>query len=262
MSDKSSDSDSIKDLESEPSLTWIWSLTKVVLCSKLSELQITFSESDTINKLRKKLVKHIRSTSSQVNTKTEKVDDLENKDNKSALETNNQNTDTIEYFEEEMANENSTKLEFQVGVDDWETYTERIELYFIATGVTDENKKKAILLTKISKETYKLVRDLCSPAKPKDKKFEELVKILKDHLCPKPVQAIERYNFHKPTQASSEIADYIARLKNLSINCGFDNVSDALRDQLVCGITDEKTKTELFRKENLTFEDAQKIALA
>ncbi|KMQ84553.1 hypothetical protein RF55_17561 [Lasius niger] len=85
------------------------------------------------------------------------------------------------------------KLEFHVGEDDWELYTERLELYFVANDIEDE-KQVAVLLTKISPETYKLVTNLCAPNKPKDKTFNELVKLVKDHLCPKPSEAMESYS--------------------------------------------------------------------
>ncbi|KMQ88530.1 hypothetical protein RF55_11966 [Lasius niger] len=62
-------------------------------------------------------------------------------------------------------NKMSTKLEFQLGRDNWEVFIERLELFFIATDVSIEDKKRAVLLTKVSAETYTLMRDLCAPAK-------------------------------------------------------------------------------------------------
>ena len=52
--------------------------------------------------------------------------------------------------------------------DDWESYTEQLEFYFIANEVQDEKRKKAILLANMCAETFQLLKDLLVPAKPKD----------------------------------------------------------------------------------------------
>lgn len=158
-----------------------------------------------------------------------------------------------------MTENSSTKLEFNIG-DNWETYTERLELYFVANDMKEE-KRAAVLLTKISADTYKLVRDLCAPDKPSAKTFAQLVKLVNDHLNPKPSETMERCKFHQARQSHTEsVAEFAARLKNLSITCNFgNNATTALRDQLVCGLKDHTTKTLLFREENLTFDKAFKL---
>lgn len=58
---------------------------------------------------------------------------------------------------------------------------------------------------------------------------------------------MERCKFHQATQAQTEsIAEFAARLENLSITCNFGDVTVALRDQLVCGMKDHATKSLLF----------------
>ncbi|KAK2578563.1 hypothetical protein KPH14_012210 [Odynerus spinipes] len=157
---------------------------------------------------------------------------------------------------------NSTKLEFRLGQDDWELYTERLELYFIANDVSAE-KQVAVLLTKIGAETNKLIRDLCAPVKPSEKKFADLVILVKNHLNRKPSETMERCKFYQAHQAATEtVADFVARLRNLSINCNFGDVNVALRDQLVCGLKDHATKKALFRDENLAYDSAYRIAVA
>ncbi|XP_071638445.1 uncharacterized protein [Temnothorax longispinosus] len=159
-----------------------------------------------------------------------------------------------------MTSNNVTKLEFHLGKDDWEMYAERLELYFVANDVKEE-KQAAVLLTKISADTYKLVRDLCAPDKPSTKTFKDLVKLINDHLNPKPLETMERCKFHKAQQTETEtVAEFAARLKSLAITCNFGDVSIALRDQFVCGLKDHATKTLLFREDKLTFETAYRLA--
>ncbi|CAB0033671.1 unnamed protein product [Trichogramma brassicae] len=93
--------------------------------------------------------------------------------------------------------------------------------------------------------------------------YNDVVKLITDHLCPKPSEISERYNFYSAKQAISEkVADFVARLKQLSLHCEFTSVETALRDQMVCGIRNHGTKTELFKEAKLTYDKAIKIALA
>lgn len=93
-----------------------------------------------------------------------------------------------------MTSDNNLKLEFHLRKDDWETYAESLELYFLANNA-ENNKKVPVLLTKISAETYKLVENLCAPNKLITKTYEQLIKLMTDYLCPKP-EAMERCKFH------------------------------------------------------------------
>ncbi len=81
--------------------------------------------------------------------------------------------------------------------DDWPTYVERLEQYVTTNGVS---KKVALLVTVMGSKVYGLLRSLLAPTKPADKKFEKLVKVMKDHLKPKPLVIAERFKFHKRSQ--------------------------------------------------------------
>ena len=54
--------------------------------------------------------------------------------------------------------------------------------------LTDADRQKAILLSSVGSQTSSLMRNLVSPAKPEDKTFDELVKLLKD---PKPSEIVQ-----------------------------------------------------------------------
>ena len=53
---------------------------------------------------------------------------------------------------------------FEPGKEDWSTYVERLNHYFVANGVEDAAKKRAILLTACGASTYKLIRSLLPTA--------------------------------------------------------------------------------------------------
>ena len=63
-------------------------------------------------------------------------------------------------------------------------------------SATDERKVAvSSFLTLIGGRTYSLLRDLVSPEKPAQKKYSELVEILKTHFKPKPIMIAERFKF-------------------------------------------------------------------
>lgn len=51
--------------------------------------------------------------------------------------------------------------------------------------------------TVIGSHFYKLLQNLLSLTKPAEKSYQDLIKVLKDHLVPKPVVIAERFKFHK-----------------------------------------------------------------
>ena len=60
--------------------------------------------------------------------------------------------------------------EFDPSTTDLESYTERLEQYFVANGVTTDAKQTAVLLSLIGARTYKTLKSLVTPEKPSDKK--------------------------------------------------------------------------------------------
>ncbi len=152
---------------------------------------------------------------------------------------------------------------FDDSLEDWSTYFERLQQYFIFRDI-EEVKQVAALLSSIGGKTYSLLRDLVSPAKPADKSLEFLNELLEKHLCPKPLVIAERFRFHKREQLATEsVTDYFAILKKLSRNCNFGtHLNDALRDRFVCGIRKEAIQKRLLSEDGLNHSRALEIAVA
>ena len=130
----------------------------------------------------------------------------------------------------------------------WESYTERLEQYFKVNKVEDNFKVAAVaaLLSLIGGKTYTLLRNLTTPAKPAEKSYEDIVKLLKDHLSPEPLQIAERHRFIKRVQLEGEnINNYVAALRKLTEHCGYQDLENTLRDQLVVGLRNEQIKKRL-----------------
>ncbi len=150
---------------------------------------------------------------------------------------------------------------FDTNVEDWTSYSERLEQYFVANGIP-EDKKVAGLIGEIGGETYKLLRKLTFPAKPSTKSYTELVELLQKHLAPPPIVIAERFRFHKRDQQQHEnVNDYVAELRQLAINCNFgDYLNEALRDRFVCGLRREAMQRALLSEADLDLAKAVKIA--
>src|ERR1043165_307083 len=105
---------------------------------------------------------------------------------------------------------------FDDNVEDWATYIERVEQFFITNDIVDEKKVPA-LLSLIGGKTYSLLRSLTAPAKPSTKSFDEIVATLQRHLSPKPLVIAERFRFHKRDQREGEsINAFIVEIRKLA----------------------------------------------
>ena len=55
---------------------------------------------------------------------------------------------------------------FNPSQDKWPLYVERLEHIFVANGITDRAKKRAVFLSVIGASNYKLLSSLVAPVKP------------------------------------------------------------------------------------------------
>ena len=153
--------------------------------------------------------------------------------------------------------------EFNELTETWKSYTERVKQYFAANEIANDRKVPA-LLAMMGGKTYSLLRNLTTPDDPATKAYDDIVKLLDNHLSPKPLVIAERFRFHKRDQNEGEsIPVYVAELRKLSEHCDFKaNLSDALRDRLVCGIKNANIQKRLLSESDLKLDKAIEIATA
>ena len=136
----------------------------------------------------------------------------------------------------EMATQFGTIGEFEAGREDWAQYAERLGHFLIANGITGGDRKRAVFLSVIGPKVYKLLGSLVAPAKPGEKSYKDLVKLMSEHHNLPPSEIVQRYKFHTRNREPGEsIAAYVAGLRALGQNCGFGE-SLMLLDRLVCGV--------------------------
>jgi len=107
------------------------------------------------------------------------------------------------------------------GGEDFVEYAERFEMYLQASKVTEGNMKRATFLSQLGASGYKLLRSLRGN-NPSNKSYEDLVKLLREHLKPKPNVIAQRFRFYKRDRKQGEsVSEYVAELRKLSEYCEF-----------------------------------------
>ena len=156
--------------------------------------------------------------------------------------------------------------EFDSKAEEWSQYQMRLEYYLQANGVTDADKKKAVLITVVGRDNFKLMRSLIQPAEPKDKTFKQLVECMQKHFEPKPSESMQRLKFHSRSRRQGEtVAAFVSELRAIAKDCNFgskEQLEVMLRDRMVCGIANEKIQTKLLAEKNLTYETALSLSLS
>ena len=154
---------------------------------------------------------------------------------------------------------------FNENTETFVDYADRMQSFLTANSVQNDVKVHTFLAL-VGADAFTLLKNLCSPEKPSTKSYQELIKLLSDHYCPKPIEIAERDRFWNCKQGEHEsVADFVVHLKRLAVHCNFgDFYQQALRDRLVSGLHPkmEKTHSLLLTFKNLTFERAKENCLA
>ena len=152
--------------------------------------------------------------------------------------------------------------EFELGREDWTTYTKRLEQFFKANSIEGKPKKCSVLLSMIGSKAYKVSKSLVSPDKPGDREFDELVQTLGKHYNPATSEIVQRHKFHMRLSGTSEsVSLYVSELQSIAEYCNFRSTLNLMpRDKLVCGIQDNATQRCLLAEPDLTFVKALQIA--
>ena len=108
--------------------------------------------------------------------------------------------------------------QFDAESEDIESYLERLQEYFTAYDIEDDEdnaaKRRAILLTSTGSNCFRVLKDLAFPDAPNTKTFDQLATLLREHFKPTPLKISERYRFHSAVQQPGQsIADFVRELK-------------------------------------------------
>ncbi len=123
--------------------------------------------------------------------------------------------------------------------------------------VAAKQKNMAVFVSRIDRDCYKLLKSLCSPREVTELSYDEASKLLVNHLDPKGTKWAQRVKFHRMKQLDGQKAqEFISMLRAAAAECEFTNYDESLLDQLLAGLKDEETVSELIRKTDLSLATA------
>ena len=86
--------------------------------------------------------------------------------------------------------------QFDAESEDIESYLERLQEYFTAYDIKDDEdnaaKRRAILLTTAGSNCFWVLKDLAFPDAPKTKTFYQLATLVRENFKPTPLKIAER----------------------------------------------------------------------
>ena len=133
----------------------------------------------------------------------------------------------------------------------WKRYREEIELFLAASGITNDNQKRAVLLHLSGKQ----VRDIFNTLQNVGTTYQEACEKLDEYFLPRKNVIYERWKFHDSKQLEDEnTLTFVTRLKSLCETCEYTKPDEEVRDQFVFSCYDNKLREKLLQTKNLSLE--------
>lgn len=144
----------------------------------------------------------------------------------------------------------------------WNIYAAYIEQYCLADKITNDNRKRAILLSSLSFGVFSKLWDFYFPGNPTTKTFRDICEVLEMHS--KHSVYDERSKFYDAKQQKKEsVLEFVVRLVDLTRKCKFvGNFTNVLRDKFVCGLLEGPVYNEVSQLgSTATFEECVEVAI-
>ena len=150
----------------------------------------------------------------------------------------------------------------------WKRFSRAWSSYSLATGLSEKADavQVATLLTVIGEEAREVFSTFSDWEHEGDEaKIAPVLAKFEKYCQPHKNIPFEQYCFNRRTQEPGETYDqYRTSLRKIAVNCNFDtiNPNEILRDRLVFGIRDAKTRERLLREAKLTLQRTDEICHA
>ena len=141
----------------------------------------------------------------------------------------------------------------------WQRYKEDFELYLIASGVTQDKQKLALLLHLGGKE----LREIYHSIKEENENYASAIGKLDAYFIPKKKHHVrEVYVQANVTRRRRKCSKYVARLRRLADTCDYaTRIDEEIRDQFIFHCFSDSLRQKLLRTENLTLQKLLEIAV-
>jgi len=141
----------------------------------------------------------------------------------------------------------------------WKRWSYRFDNLMTAMNVTDNNRKKALLLHLAGEAVYDVFQGLIVPAVAEDADpvednvYLRAKRALDAHFDPQRNTEFEVYNFRKTQQMQGELIDsYHSRLRAMTKYCQFTNVDNEIKSHIIQTCTSTRLRRKALTEPQLT----------
>ena len=150
--------------------------------------------------------------------------------------------------------------------ENWRKWKQRFELYSAASGLKDKDEgvQSATLLHVVGEEALEIYNTFSWDEEGDAKKVSKIMEKFEAYCNPRKNVTWERHVFNTRNQQVGETIDRcVTDLKTKVRSCEFGVLTDSLiKDRIVCGILDDRTRSRLLREPDLSLQKALDICRA
>ncbi|KAK3092457.1 hypothetical protein FSP39_003031 [Pinctada imbricata] len=123
----------------------------------------------------------------------------------------------------------------------WRKWVQRLENLFVGMKISDNKRRRALLLHYAGEEVYDIFDTLTDTGN--DENYDQAKECLKQYFEPKVNKEYERYVFRQSQQNSDETVDqYHTRLRQLANKCEFNDNESEIKSQIIQSCTSNKLR--------------------
>src|SRR5436190_10931815 len=148
--------------------------------------------------------------------------------------------------------------------EDFDSFLDRFNIYIELRDVP-ESKKVQVFICSIGPRLYQLLKNLLYPLTYENQTLDNLQKLLKTHLAPRPLIIPSRHTLLNRKQHEGEtVTQYITELRKLAPPCRYeaDMLNIILRDVFVSGLRNKAILDRLFEEDDISLDHTIEIATA
>ncbi|XP_063635006.1 uncharacterized protein LOC134805674 [Cydia splendana] len=146
---------------------------------------------------------------------------------------------------------------------EWRLFKGRLTQFIKINNVKDENRS-GILITHLTDESYRLLRNLAYPTELDGLTYDQLIKYLDDHFKQKKCTYADKARFYGATRNVGEtLGDWAARLRGLASYCEFGTALETiLADRFVLGLGSGSERDKLFEQDASSIKIGEALEIA
>ncbi|KAM3956832.1 uncharacterized protein ACR2FA_007497 [Aphomia sociella] len=146
---------------------------------------------------------------------------------------------------------------------EWSIFKGRLSQFLKVNNVKEDNRS-AILITHLSDESYRLVRNLAYPTDIETLNYEQLIDLLDKHFKQKLCSYADKSRFYGATRSPDEtLGDWAARLRGLASYCNFGTALETIiTDRFVLGLGSGPERDKLFEQNASTLDLTRALEIA